>query len=327
MGRPARALHSVPDDDDDLALVRPARGASTEKFRFRVRRFAAASRYADVLGTRIRVAHLTDMHVGLVTPMKVQREAIAIVNRERPDLVVLTGDFVCHTHAWLEDLSDVLRGLEVPAFAVLGNHDYWAGAQGVRVALKRGGVELLSNQNTVLTVRGERLQLVGLDDAYTGHADRRKALRGIDPHSAALGLSHIAEEADALWAGGVPFVLSGHTHGGQLTLARLHELTIGRLAGHRYVHGLYGQRRDQGAVYVNAGVGAAVMPLRVGDRGNREVAFFELGARPGDLDHDEHHDEQAPLRPASEEPHDLAQARAHARFQARRKKLFGPPRG
>jgi len=314
------SMEEVADQPDQ-----PSRRA--EKYRFRVRRFAGASAYADLLSTRLRVAHLTDMHVGLVTPMKVQREAIHIVNRERPDLVVLTGDFVCHTHAWLDDLTEVLKGLEVPAFAVLGNHDYWAGAQGVRQALKRAGVELLSNQNTLVTVGGQRLQLVGLDDAYTGHADRRRAVRGLDPRIATLGLSHIAEEADGLWASGVPFVLSGHTHAGQLTLARLHELTIGRLAGHRYVHGLYGERRDKGAVYVSAGVGAAVMPIRLGDRGAREVALFELGARPGDLDHEEHHDEQVALRPASTEPDDVAQARAHARFQARRKKRFGAPRG
>ncbi|MFO0747045.1 MAG: metallophosphoesterase [Myxococcota bacterium] len=244
-------------------------------------------------------------------------EAVAIANREKPDLVVLTGDFVCHSHAWLENLTEVLRGLDAPTFAVLGNHDYWAGAQGVRVALRRAGVELLSNANTQINVRGERLQLVGLDDAYTGHADRRKAIRGMSSDIATLGLSHIAEEADGLWEAGVPFVLSGHTHGGQLTVARLNELTLGRFGGHRYVHGLYGQRKHEqgGAVYVSAGIGAAVMPFRVGDRGNREVALFELGARPGDLEHPEHHEEQEALNPASTVPHDVQQARARA-FQA-----------
>ncbi len=113
---------------------------------------------------------------------------------------------------------------------------------------------------------------------------------------ATLGLSHIAEEADGLWHDGVPLVLSGHTHAGQVTLARLHELAIGKLAGHRYVHGLYGSRAGDehpGAVYVGAGIGAAVMPLRLGERGQREVAVFELGELPGWLD--EHHAEQPAL--------------------------------
>jgi hypothetical protein len=126
-------------------------------------------------------------------------------------------------------------------------------------------------------------------------------------------------------------VLSGHTHGGQLTVARLHEFTLGRLGGHRYVHGLYGQRalaaRPVGAVYVGAGIGAAVLPFRVGDRGNREIAIFELGLTVGAFD--EHHAEQAALNPAPEMNdvnEERARAERHERFQARRRRLFRAPR-
>ena len=158
---------------------------------------------------------------------------------------------------------------------------------------------------------GERLQVVGLDDAYTGHARMDDAVKGLRPDLPTLGLSHIAEEADGLWRHGVPLVLAGHTHGGQVTVARLHELALGKIGGHRYVHGLYGSREPDapgdakkrrpngtdagaaGAVYVGAGIGAAVMPLRLGDRGQREVTIFELGAEPGSID--EHHAEQEPM--------------------------------
>jgi hypothetical protein len=76
-------------------------------------------------------------------------------------------------------------------------------------------------------------------------------------------------------------------------VAKLHELSIGRIAGHKYVHGLYGDRGTTGAVYVGAGVGAAIIPLRVGERGRREVTLFELGAAVGSFD--EHHTEQRAL--------------------------------
>jgi hypothetical protein len=180
--------------------------------------------------------------------------------------------------------------------AVLGNHDYWAGADEVCLALRRAGVEILRNQQTTLTVRGQRLQLVGVDDAYTGHAGVKEATAGLRSDLPSLGLSHIAEEADQLWCHGIPLVLSGHTHGGQITLARLHEVTLGRIGGHKYLHGLYGSRTandNAGAVYVSAGIGAAVMPLRIGERGKREVAVFELGIAPGQIL--EHHEEQEPM--------------------------------
>jgi predicted MPP superfamily phosphohydrolase len=180
---------------------------------------------------------------------------------------------------------------------VLGNHDYWAGASEVRAALLQAGVELLQNAHTTITLRHQQLQVVGLDDAYTGHADRERALKGLRADLPVLGLSHIAEEADGLWEAGVPLVLAGHTHAGQVTVAKLHEWALGKLVGHKYVHGLYGSRRcdgdTRGAVYVGAGIGASVMPLRLGERGRREVAVFELGHAPGVFDED--HAEQKAL--------------------------------
>jgi uncharacterized protein len=271
--------------------------------RIAVRRFAGPEAYLGA--AEARVVHLTDLHFGRVTPLAVQRRAVALANAERPDLVALTGDFVCHGKRYLDELVEVLSALQAPAFAVLGNHDHWSGADDVKRALARAGVEVLSNRHTTLTLRGaRRLQIVGLDDAYTGHARRDEAVKGLRRDLPALGLSHIGEEADGLWHEGVPLVLSGHTHAGQVTVARLHELTLGKVVGHRYVHGLYGTRRAgeaAGALYVGAGIGAAVMPLRLGDRGQRELAVFELGMRPGAID--EHHAEQPPLAGRRRRPH------------------------
>ena len=207
-----------------------------------VRRFAGHIDHASQIG-HLRVAHLTDMHVGSMTPWKIQRAAVEHTNQAKPDLVAITGDFVCHTQRWLDQLSEAIAAFDAPVVAVLGNHDHWLGAPEVRNALCRGGAEVLDNVFTTITLKRQRLQVVGVDDAYTGHADVQKATKGLRDDLPSLALSHIAEEADHLWARGVPLVLSGHTHAGQVTVARLHELAIGRLAGHRYVHGLYGDRQ------------------------------------------------------------------------------------
>src|SRR5690554_1300546 len=275
---------------DRLAkAVQRGPGSLPDEGNFAVRSFAGPIRYAQMMDP-IRVAHLTDQHFGRVTPMSIQRRAIDLANQGRPDIVVLTGDFVCHSQLYLDALVEELSRIEAPAFAVLGNHDHWSGASEVRRALRQAGVEILDNVHTTITVRHQQLQVLGLDDAYTGHADREKALRGLRSNIPTLGLSHIAEQADALWARGIPLVLAGHTHAGQITLAKMHEMLIGRMVGHRYVHGLYGDRKalaPQGSVYVAAGIGAAVMPVRLGERAKREVAFFDLGVEPGDVP--EHH--------------------------------------
>lgn len=280
-----------------------------------VRHFAGHLSHSDHLDAPLRVAHLTDQHVGLVTPLPVQLQAVQAANDAKPDIVCITGDFVCHSQAYLDDLAETIRAFNAPVFAVLGNHDHWCGADDVARTLERAGACVLRNQHTVVEVHHQRLQIVGLDDAYTGHADSVKACAGLRDDLPALGLSHIAEEADHLWLLGVPLVLSGHTHAGQFTVARLHELTSGKIAGHKYVHGLYGQRRGEGAVYVGAGIGAAMVPFRFGERARREVAIFELGAQPGSLE--EHHEEQVAL--PGRKPSPELRAKRHA---AAKKKAF-----
>jgi len=288
--------------------------------KFQLRRFAGSHLHQEQLSSPICVAHLTDLHVGRVTPMHVQMAAVELVNRQDPDLVVITGDFVCHSQEYLDALSEVIEGFDAPVIGVLGNHDHWSGASEVRRALRRGGMEILDNAHTTITLNRERLQVVGLDDAYTGHADVDQATKGLRRDLPVLGLSHIAEEAEQMWPKGVPLVLSGHTHAGQVTLARLNELALGRLVGHRYIHGLYGSRRGdepEGAVYVGAGIGAAVIPLRLGERARREVTLFELGYPPGSFDEDHNPQEALPGRPPSERTIQERQI-AVARKQARR---------
>ena len=62
----------------------------------------------------IRIAHLTDQHVGRITPFAIQRQAVALTNAERPDLVVITGDFVCHSQSYLAQLVELVRGFHAP---------------------------------------------------------------------------------------------------------------------------------------------------------------------------------------------------------------------
>ncbi len=260
--------------------------------KIQLRRFAGPSSYAEAMDP-VRVAHLTDLHVGRVTPMHIHEEAVRLTNAAKPDLVVITGDFVCHSQKFLDELHAVISAIEAPCICVLGNHDHWSGADEVAATLTRARALVLRNQHTILHVRHQRIQIVGLDDAYTIHADRERAVSGMRRDVPTLGLSHIAEEADALWEYGIPLVLSGHTHAGQFTIARMHELALGRLVGHKYMHGLYGSRRHDRAVYVGAGLGAAVMPVRIGARARREITIFELGTPPGTFVED--HEEQDAL--------------------------------
>ena len=236
-----------------------------------LRRFAGPVRHAELLTHPLRVAHVTDIHVGRITPMAVQRAAVDLVNAEHPDLVAITGDFVCHSQLYLDSLSELIAAYQAPVVCVLGNHDHWAGGAEVRRTLQRAGALVLDNAHTTLTLHNQQLQVVGLDDAYTGHADWQRAVHGLRPDLPTLGLSHIAEEADRLWSAGVSLVLSGHTHAGQFAVPGKPNLNLAKLVT-RYTHGVY--REGDSTLFVSSGLGTTGPPVRIGTRS--EIALLTL---------------------------------------------------
>ena len=263
----------------------------------KVRHFGGPRGFRDSQLEHLRIAHLTDQHVGRVTPDELQWAAIEATNDARPSLVLLTGDYVAHSLKPLDKLEAYLESLDAPAIAVLGNHDYWTGADEVTLALERAGVLVLKNQWTKVTVQGETVQIVGLDDPHTDHDDVDAATQGLDPTIPTIALSHVGESADELWARGANLVLSGHTHSGQIAVGQLMEFFLSRVNKHRYVHGLYGCREEDGypgALYVSAGIGSSRFSPRVGERAQPEVAIFDMHEHPDAMD--EHHKERVPLR-------------------------------
>ena len=87
----------------------------------------------------LKVAQLSDLHVGPRTPTKLLRLAIEMVNNQAPDLVVLTGDYLCADRRGVGLIGEELGGLRAPTVAVLGNHDHRVDPRGARVALERLG--------------------------------------------------------------------------------------------------------------------------------------------------------------------------------------------
>src|SRR5512138_3545539 len=127
----------------------------------------------------LRVAQLSDLHVGPRTPAPLVRAAIERANRFAPDLVVLTGDYLSHSRAELEAMREHLGGLAAPTVAVLGNHDVWVDPEGAARELTAHGYEVLENAWTTIRLRGEPLTVVGVGDHLTRRDDVGRAMRGI----------------------------------------------------------------------------------------------------------------------------------------------------
>jgi predicted MPP superfamily phosphohydrolase len=226
------------------------------------------------LARRVRIVQITDVHAGLSTPVRYLRQAISAARQAEPDLVVLTGDFLNRSLTYVERLRRFIKVLPEPRVAVLGNHDHWSDADGVRQALERERVRVLVNENMVLSGEGFELTIVGVDDWTTNHDDIPTAFAGVERSDEALVLSHHPRSAEPIAEHGGRLVLSGHTHGGQIYLPLLTR-AISRMGGNRYLAGWY-DITPRTRLYVNAGIGSGAVGLRVGRNAIPEVAVFDL---------------------------------------------------
>ena len=221
----------------------------------------------------LRIAHLTDLHHGRMTPLRFIAEAVRLTNAEEPDLIVLTGDFVSRLGAITNEFSRVLAELKAPlgVLAVLGNHDYWANASGVREMLASAGARVLLNDHVSFSRGSDTLTVAGIGDLWAGLPQLDKALAGAPAEGARILLSHNPTYARKMPSHPrIDLMLSGHTHGGQIRMP-LRERTKRRIRrirdGYRAIRARRGLHRPHRCpVYVSRGIGLVGLPFRMNCR-------------------------------------------------------------
>ena len=221
-----------------------------------------------------RIAQVSDVHHSRLVSIEEVRRVVALANETRADMVALTGDYTTDLPKYVEPCAEVLGELRAPegVWAVLGNHDHNTDGTLTRQALGRQGIEVLTNQSTGLRRGADVLQLAGVDDWGWGMADFGRALRGVDRSRPSLLLSHEPMALDVPETRGVSLILSGHTHGGQVSLPLVGAPAAWVWEHLKYLRGKYESEGTQ--LYVSRGTGVIGVPVRLG--APPEVAVIRL---------------------------------------------------
>lgn len=230
----------------------------------------------------VRIAVLTDTHIGPAIPEAFVARAVRMTIDLRPDMVLLGGDYISGSSRFVEPAARVFEPLSreltgVPVLGVLGNHDWWSGGgTTIAAALERAGVRMIDNVALFWTARGElhdapqsiaALAIVGLGDMLAHDTDVERAFARVPAGTPSIVLVHEPDAAEMheVVAPGAPridLMICGHTHGGQVRLPLLGTPVVPSAFGSKYAGGMAQGPRCR--VLTSRGVGMSWLPVRVG---------------------------------------------------------------
>jgi predicted MPP superfamily phosphohydrolase len=221
---------------------------------------------------------ISDFHLDMDEDVERLDFAVEKINREKPELVFLTGDYFSGPDTmrrYLGSFRDALSRLKpkIGVFAVAGNHDHWSSFEIIAEALEGAGVDLLANSNRRVKLNGERLAIVGIDDLWSRRAEPSKAFKDVAPEDPTIVLAHNPDTALYTRHLNPGVMLSGHTHGGVVRIPFYGSplrsiLRIGKqfYAGLNLYEDFY--------IYTNRGLGTFWVRIRINCR--PEISRFSL---------------------------------------------------
>lgn len=263
---------------EEVVRIAIASDGPDEVTRLPVERYRRSRRPKPLAARPLHLVQITDPHLGPWQPVRKLRRCIADLVADRPDLVLLTGDFLTMEGAGspgaLAEALTPLRELPGRCFAVFGNHDHEAPEE-VRQALESNGIQLLLDDEVVVETELGPVQILGIDYRGRGRKEHIESVLARWPRREGclrLVLLHDPSAFKHVPKGQADLVLSGHTHGGQLGLVSFgFDWTILRRTAWPD-HGLFAHGSNR--LYVHRGTGFYGFPLRVGVPG--EASRLEL---------------------------------------------------
>ncbi len=226
---------------------------------------------------KIKAIQITDMHLDEI---KTFHHSIAHrINQEQPDVLFITGDAINYDNR-LPLLNTFLSLIDRSIYkvAILGNVEYSGDVdiQALKKLYQNHNGDLLVNENCILQKRGRSLNVIGLDDYIGGNADYYKAAKNVDKSLETIVLNHCPGYRDDIdrinrnLKAKIKLILSGHTHGGQITFFGKVLYTPG--GSGRYVKGWYQSKESK--MYVSKGIGTSVIPVRFWARAEASIFYI-----------------------------------------------------
>ncbi len=222
----------------------------------------------------LRIVQFSDIHLSPFLSESRLARAVDMANETRADLAVVTGDLITGRGDPLDACLRQLARLRATAgtLGCLGNHEIYAGAEDAAAEMgARLGIQFLRRDQRLLRFGRATLSVTGVDYQRSGGRPLRGLEDWIIDGSVNVLLSH-NPVFDQAAGQGWDLTLSGHTHGGQVTVEILNQNISAARFYTPYVYGLY--RRGRSSIWVTRGIGTVGVPARLG--APPEIALLRL---------------------------------------------------
>ncbi len=258
-----------------LVLALPVYGFKVEPYWLQIKTVPLTLPHLAPEFDGYRIVQLSDLHIVEKMPQRYLDRVIRLTNRQKPDLVAITGDIVTdHPRRYASKIETTLSALKAPTVSVMGNHDHWSDPTAIRQILKNSNVTDISNSVYTLQRNTAQLHIAGVDDVWAQAADLDLVMTQLPEQGAAILLAHEPDFADvAVKKHRFDLELSGHSHGGQVAIPFWGPPILPPY-GRRYPIGKY-QIEDL-IQYTNRGIG--MVDLRVRFSSRPEITVFKLSA-------------------------------------------------
>ena len=234
-----------------------------------------------------RIAFLSDLHIKHFGIR--ESKILTILEKERPDLVILGGDYIWFKESYQPAVS-FMQKIKAPlgVYGVLGNTEY-SNENGSCILCHQAGSKIikqdahptfLRNSSITLNINGKKMNLIGLDDPVNGKADFSVALNNCNLKEASLLISHSPEVFEEAVQKGINFVLCGHNHGGQIFILKYLRDIFHLDPALEFLDGFF--QKGTTAMYVSRGVGTSFLPFRLGVK--PEITFFTFCNENGSIE-------------------------------------------
>lgn len=216
-----------------------------------------------------KIIFISDIHSNRYFDSLDVANLVIQINELNPDIIILGGDNTDKDSTYSTPFFNEVKKLRahLGIFSVLGNHDHWEGASFIQDGLVEAGVSICDNQSYWIHLGSDSIKLGGVGDLWEDEQNINETIHDVDSDNFCILLSHNPDYIEQLESNLIDLILSGHTHGGQVTIFGLYAPVMPALwrphlpdTGQKYRYGW--KEYNNIPIYITSGIGLGEFPFR-----------------------------------------------------------------